>query len=262
MASIQCLVLVLFGVNGFGVNGDIPINVVVVSGDDKVLNCAGDQPFRWYRYPPSNPTDDKVLFMGSRLADNIDERFRVLREPVKHPYQRLDFLITDIQVNHFGTYKCMKPKYSQCAELIVLSSQPDCKAHLSQLTCEINATKNSQPRMECVHQNSNSSLNAPCGPSGNGLVTCSIKVPNTMRAEYICTIRIKHKPLFIDRTCTYASNEPSYYYTWQPPSEECVLIDISAEAMGCIIALFVFVGLTAIIWTLRNNKSRMGRSSR
>src|SRR6218665_1867966 len=99
---------------------DLPKNVVVIAGADKVLNCAEGEPFRWYRYLPSDPSNDKVLFMGSRMADNLDKRFRVIREPANYPYQRLDLLITDIQANHSGTYKCRQPQSAQCAELIVL----------------------------------------------------------------------------------------------------------------------------------------------
>jgi hypothetical protein len=116
----KCLVFV-FLVILFRVKCDgLPENVVVMAGGDKLMTCDEGEPFRWYRFLPSDPIDDKVLFMGTRMADNIDERYRVLKKPEKFPFQSLDLLITDIQANHSGTYRCKQPQSSFCAELIVL----------------------------------------------------------------------------------------------------------------------------------------------
>lgn len=90
-----------------------------------------------------------------------------------------------------------------------------------ELKCSINVTRNGQPEMLCEHQNKATLTDTSCSAGENGMFICLTKVPAEMKADYTCVIKIKHKPLFNNKMCIHASNEPDYQYTWKSSSGVC-----------------------------------------
>lgn len=99
---------------------DLPRNEVVLPGSNILMNCAQVRAFRWFRYLPTDLSNDKVIYMGSRMAYDADEKFRVYTDPDANPHDRLDLYISNVTTDLFGTYKCQQPGAAHCAEIIVL----------------------------------------------------------------------------------------------------------------------------------------------
>lgn len=255
---------------------DFPHNVVVMAGSDKLLPCAGGLPFRWYVYPPSNPTEDKVIFMGERMAYNSDPQFRVYLKPNGFPYNRLDLLITNIRPDHFGTYKCQKSGSAHCAELIVLGSDPKCNKYEKtggdevQLKCDVNVTINGIPEMNCFHKLNKASIHTHCKRKRASETTvCKAKVPASAEDDYTCVIGVKHQPRLNYMTCVQAADRPSYQFIWDTStspissysSEHSIVISSPAIVIGLAIT-FIIIIISVMIFAVLCVKRRRQNAER
>lgn len=247
---------------------DMPRNVVVMAGSDKVLHCTGGLPFRWYVYPPSKPTDDKVIFMGEQMADDVDQQFRIYKAPNNFPYDWLDLLITDVRSDHFGTYKCQKSMSAHCAELIVLGSEPKCRIHsatgdTAHLRCKVNITVNGKPEMNCAHNLNKALIHADCSERHNKSTICAVSVPASEMDAYTCVIGVKHKPIRTYLSCEHATNNPDYQYIWHASSSidsryssECGIKKLSLliAATSCIVIIVLAISVGVLCSKRRQRK--------
>ena len=226
-----------------------PQNVIAMVGTSYVYKCSGNDPFRWYRYLPTNIYEDKVIFMGSKMAYNVEENYKVYAKSNKRLFDILNLEIDNIQLNHFGTYKCQKSYSASCAELIVMGGNPQCDYSISSsgidISCKINITENGIPHLKC--QSSTNVISASCEKESDKLVNCVTKVPSSVN-KYECTITITSKPLFKYLTCSHATNDPDYKYIWQfsPHSDNHKIYYSVLGGLSCI--LFIIIVITYCIY--------------
>lgn len=231
----------------------LPRNSVVMAGSDKILQCAEDDtsPFRWYIYPPSNIID-KVIFTGVMMAYDVDQQYRIYTKPDNFPFQQLDLLISDVEVRHFGTYKCEKVRGNYCAEIIVMSSVPRCDIYYSpmtvQLKCEINMTMNGRPEMKCTYSLLQITTLAACTERDGYITQCKAYVPTFIAGSYTCIISVKHRPMRNYSSCSHDPGDPDYRFVWPT-----YLYDSKYSGYGvlCILAasffVFVFVFVVFVV---------------
>lgn len=248
---------------------NLPQNEVVFAGRGVLLNCAQVKAFRWYRYLESDLSDDKVIYMGSRMSDDADERFRVYTIPDEYPFERLDLCISDVQESHFGTYKCQQLSTSHCAEIIVIDSEPVCEARLlrkfeevfsekAELTCNVNISSNADPEMICHQDTVGNQTQSLCSQRDDGMVTCTAEVSMEMLRTTVCMIKFNPRPLQKYTTCQHASNQPSYSYKWIPPSDLQQVYSNERWLISGLIASMIanVITVSVIIFIVRRRFSR------
>lgn len=224
---------------------DLPANVVVIGGAAVQLYCSDVQPFRWYRYLPSNLNEDKVIYMGTRMAYDADDRFRVFAVPDRQSYRRLDLLVSNVQSDLAGTYQCQGTGTGKtyCAELIVLDSEPVCEFRdgrentsngTAELRCGFNMSSNGEAEMLCERNSdgfraeTTTCLKNSTDSGSAAAVVCRATAASDWSEEdnFTCIIRINHRPLQRYKTCTHASNRPEFTYIWKYPPVRPIAADV------------------------------------